>query len=379
MNCPDKPRFFIITSVVVKRPHHLRLYLDRENESKNGMRVTLKTIALESNISFSAVSKILRNPDYPKFSEATRKRVLEVAKRLDYRPSRVAQGLRMGRTKSLAIVVPWNNPELVDAAEIESRRRGYGAMIQFTSYGTPVGTSTVEEEAIVLALQQQVDGLLWQPAHQTTHYARVLKKIQNSGTKVVFMGSAIRGLPEADLVTADYEESMMEALRYLHDRGCQSFFYVLQDATHELRARRVVLFKRFLQEYCVSGEVICSPEQSRAGKVEAYLRKLKSQKSVKAGFFMNSDWLGLDLIRLAEKHAIRIPEQMAIVALGDFLVGRAHRVLEYCHPRLTAIRLPSREMALEAVKLLVARLDETETGAGRRVTLTNLLVEREST
>ena len=68
------------------------------------MSVTLKKIAETLNISPATVSKALK--DYPDISQATKKKVRELAKELDYKPNSIAQNLRNRESKIIGLVIP---------------------------------------------------------------------------------------------------------------------------------------------------------------------------------------------------------------------------------------------------------------------------------
>src|SRR6476620_10419019 len=67
-------------------------------------RVSQQDIAREANVSRVTVSLVLAGKDQT--SEETRKRVLEAAKRLRYRPNLLVQGMQTGRTGSIGVIMP---------------------------------------------------------------------------------------------------------------------------------------------------------------------------------------------------------------------------------------------------------------------------------
>lgn len=67
------------------------------------MPVTMKQIAQASRVSQPTVSLVLNNKGQ-RYSEATRKAVLEAAQALGYRPNSYAQSMRSGRFHSIALV-----------------------------------------------------------------------------------------------------------------------------------------------------------------------------------------------------------------------------------------------------------------------------------
>src|SRR5438132_5391659 len=67
-------------------------------------RVSHQDIAREANVSRVTVSLVLAGKDQT--SEETRRRVLEVAKKLRYRPNLLVQGMQTGRTFTVGVIMP---------------------------------------------------------------------------------------------------------------------------------------------------------------------------------------------------------------------------------------------------------------------------------
>ena len=69
------------------------------------LSVTIYDIAREANVGIGTVSRVFNN--HPSVSEETKRRVLKVAARLNYRPHPYARGLARKRTNSILAVVPF--------------------------------------------------------------------------------------------------------------------------------------------------------------------------------------------------------------------------------------------------------------------------------
>ena len=67
-------------------------------------RISQQDIAREANVSRVTVSLVLAGKDQT--SKETRKRVLEVANRLKYRPNLLVQGMQSGRTGTIGMIMP---------------------------------------------------------------------------------------------------------------------------------------------------------------------------------------------------------------------------------------------------------------------------------
>lgn len=128
------------------------------------MRVTIYDIAKKAKVGIGTVSRVFN--DHPSVSETTRKRVTQVARRLNYHPHPYARGLARNRTNSILAVIPFfttfffvevlrgvqaslgerdydlvlygvNDPEQVSASVKRSTLRGRADGLLFFSMRTP--------------------------------------------------------------------------------------------------------------------------------------------------------------------------------------------------------------------------------------------------
>src|SRR2546421_6112308 len=67
-------------------------------------RVSQQDIAREANVSRVTVSLVLAGKDQT--SAETRKRVLDAAQRLRYRPNLLVQGMQTGRSGTIGVIIP---------------------------------------------------------------------------------------------------------------------------------------------------------------------------------------------------------------------------------------------------------------------------------
>src|SRR6266508_6081851 len=121
-------------------------------------RRTITDVARLAGVHPSTVSRALHRADLPLRPE-TRRRVLAAVARLEYRPSPIARGLRLRRTRTLGMLVPDITnpffPPIIRGAEEAARERGYELVLCNTD-------DTPERETAMLHLlrERQVDGLL---------------------------------------------------------------------------------------------------------------------------------------------------------------------------------------------------------------------------
>ena len=92
---------------------------------------TIKDVALDAGVSTATVSRVL-NKDY-RVSDAMRRRVFSSIKKLDYRVHPVAQTLRLGRSRTIGVIIPDMSNfffmNLFEYLEETLRKSGYTAVL----------------------------------------------------------------------------------------------------------------------------------------------------------------------------------------------------------------------------------------------------------
>lgn len=106
------------------------------------MKVTIKDVAKEANVSASTVSRVLSNNS--KISEKTKENVWEAIKKLNYTPNEMARGLATQRTNILTVALPqdfgqsFSNPffmQVLKGISTVAKNRGYFIMYAFKEEG----------------------------------------------------------------------------------------------------------------------------------------------------------------------------------------------------------------------------------------------------
>lgn len=121
------------------------------------MKKTIYDVAEEAKVSIATVSKVINNKG--RISESTRKRVLDVMKKLDYYPSFVASALTGKRTETLGLLIPdISNPFFSEISRtIEDRAYEQGKSVIMCNTD-----NNYEKEAMYVGLLQrkEIDGLI---------------------------------------------------------------------------------------------------------------------------------------------------------------------------------------------------------------------------
>ena len=122
-------------------------------------RSTIEHVASAAGVSVATVSRALRG--LPNVAVATRARVEEVARELNYRADPAASRLAAGRSHTVAVVVPminsWYFSNVVAGAEAVCSEGGYDLLV----VSAPTTASRHEVITTVEALHRRVDGMIF--------------------------------------------------------------------------------------------------------------------------------------------------------------------------------------------------------------------------
>lgn len=202
------------------------------------MAVTLKDIATECGVSYSTVSKALK--DSPLVTEATKRKIKEKAEEMNYIPNNSARSLVSNRSHTIGLIWPAVDRVAVTtlATQVNEavKRAGYFMAVSIDNPITAAGKF----------LELRFDGVIvFDEGEDTT----LPEKITNN-IPVIAYGVA-RELPYP-IINVHHNWAMKQAVDLLIEKGHQSIDYI-----GELHARdiRQIVKKETIENYCREKQV----------------------------------------------------------------------------------------------------------------------------
>ncbi len=172
-----------------------------------------------AGVSVATVSHVINNTRH--VSDATRSRVLECVRRLDYSPDQMARSFKTGRTHQIGFIAP-DIANIFFARVIEEvegviGREGYRLIVCNTRE-----TQAREKESIRMLANGMVDGLL---IASTLDRYQQLEGVLPAGLPCVFLD---RNLPDCprDVVTIANYQAVYRAVEELIRAGHQRIGYI---------------------------------------------------------------------------------------------------------------------------------------------------------
>lgn len=308
--------------------------------------ISLKAIAQETNLSITTVSRVLRRQG--EISEATRKVVLEAAKRMRYRPNLLVQGIQTGKTHTMGVMVPpfdsyWT--KILFAIHDELTRRDH---VFINAWCNPLEEGDGSYRALLLRqlhrlIDRRVDGLILWP-HLAPLYNEHVEELEARNLPVVTIDHE---LGFSDSVQSNEQTGAQLAAEHLLDLGHRRVGQLAWDESYKWAQLRRTYFEHAIAAHpdgrCVTVMVRDDEEVADA------TRKLLAESPRITAIFACSDRVARLVYEVVKAADLRIPEEVSIVGFADL------EFASWIDPPLTTIRQNGALIGRIAARMLVER------------------------
>ncbi|HEX4399733.1 MAG TPA: LacI family DNA-binding transcriptional regulator [Galbitalea sp.] len=307
---------------------------------------TLSDIAAQAGVSVSAVSRVLSKAPSSRVSEATRRRIEDVARELDYHPNFAARALKLSRTNVVALVVP----DLTNAIFSELMRGVEEAAAELDYMVLLAREESVRPTAATIAKlvgEGRVDGILVQVGDDMT--VDDLSGILDGAVPAVLINS--RRDDHVGSVVLPDEEGAAVAVRHLVGLGHSAIGLVNGLPHTDSAIRRGIGFAAAMASagLAINPVFITSlgynPQQGRAA-----MQTLAALAERPTALVVANVNAALGLLAEARTLGIRVPDGLSIVAIHDTWTA------ENAWPPLTTVRMPLYELGKRSMTAIFDRI-----------------------
>lgn len=310
--------------------------------------ITIYDVAREANVSMATVSRVVNGN--PNVKPTTRKKVLEVIDRLDYRPNAVARGLASKKTTTVGVIIPD-----VTNLYFSALARGIDDIATMYKYNIILANSdqndVKEIQVLNTLLAKQVDGIIYM-GHKITDELRA--EFSRSKTPVVLAGTVD---PDEQMgsVNIDYKTATEEVITDFIKTGNERIAFVSGpqsnpiNGNYRLEGYKAALEKAniefdssliFETEYTlIAGEEVF-PKLAEAGATAAYV---------------GDDELAVGILDAALDQNIKVPEEFEITTSNN------SKLTEMTRPKMSTITQPLYDIGAVAMRLLTKLMNKEET------------------
>lgn len=333
-------------------------------------QVNLKRLAKELNLAVSTVSRALS--DSYDISEETKKKVLALAKDLNYQPNPFARSLRNRSSKTIAVILPEiaNNYFSVAINGIEeiAQANDYHVLIYITH-------ENFQKEAAIVKhlLNGRVDGILMSLSGGSSDTGH-LTELQSSNIPVVFFDRISDTFDTVKVTTNNFESGYL-ATSHLLSRGSKKIAYLTFSADLSIEQQRMKGYLEAVENHglVINGDLIVRCNTSAEESYQK-IKELFRTDDRPDGVFASVESLAILAYEVCQELQLRIPEDVKIVGFSNL------RTASLLSPALTTITQPAFNMGQEAAKALFEALKKPHIKMkNNTIVLRSNLIERRST
>ena len=314
---------------------------------------SIKDISESLKVSKTLVSLVLNNKgEQYGISPITQQKVKDKAKELNYSPNQMAQGLRLGKSKSIGLIVPdISNPfysriaryigDLVD-------KNGYN----LTIYNTDEDIDK-EKRLIQNLLERNVDGLI---LASTSMNNEELRELSKNNIPYVLIDRHVEGF-ETNYVGVNNYQGAVEAVEHLINKGLKriAFVSVGPDFVSSLEDRKrayIDTLKNSHVAYDKDIDIIVS----YTNIVEELNNKLEavfSSSDKPEALFIANNKLAIESLIILKKLGVSIPKDLSIVSFDDVPM---FDILPF---PVSTVAQPIQEICTEAIKIIFNEIKDS--------------------
>lgn len=330
--------------------------------------ITLKELADQLGISVSTVSRALT--DSYEINIETKKRVQELAKKLNYQPNPFASFLRKHKSRTIALVIPEISNNFFSLVI-----KGVETICQELDYYVLIYESheSFAKEARILnhLIGGRVDGVLISVSSETKSSDH-LKELLERKINLVMFDRVMDDLDVVKVSSNDYISSF-DATEHLINRGCKRILFLkageqLSTMQKRLSGYRDALLKNKID---FDDDLIKTFHPYKELELEDLTKVIKETKP--DAIFCTVEHLAIACYDVCQKLNINIPKDIKVITFSNLKVAR------HLNPSLSTISQPAFEIGKLIAKTLINEIEGKETDALKEIELDCTLIKRDST
>lgn len=340
-----------------------------KRSKRRTQRVTVRDVARAARVHFSTVSRVMNPHTRERITESVANRVLKAAERLGYRTNALAAGLRTRRSRVIGIIIPYIDsplyPPILLAIEDVLNERGYVAIISNTQ-----NDPAREERVLAEMMARQVDGLIVGTA---TRHDPVVKAWVQRGAPLVLINRTDQ-TGEAPSIIIDDFLGLGLVVDHLVELGHKAIGHIAGPQQLSTGAARSEGFRKAVTRHRLrtSAETITVAEDftRQAGRraCHSLLNRFPETTAIAAA----NDLLALGCYEALHERGLSCPKNVSVTGYND------SAFVDLLTPPLTTVRIPQREIGIQAARLLLERIEQRRAVA-KDVVLRPQLIVRQST
>ncbi len=322
-----------------------------KTECEQFMKITINEIAKAANVAKSTVSKVINNS--PTISEATRNKVLQIMKDMNFTPDSAATQLAKRASLMVGLVIDIDRKDDFLNPFFYSIIGGVESVMGLHQYDLAIsnirsqGSSTRMDLLRRFVYNNRMDGLI---LHTLTAEQSLIDELERLGFPY-----AVIGRPVAEGVIAwtdgDNETGGEMAVRHLLEQGYSRIGFIGGDFGEPLAQSRLRGYKRVIPgggdtyTYCLPG-----PSDEYGGY--SMMQSLLALPEPPDAAVCINNLVAFGALKALHEADIDVPRDFGLVTFDDYPIA------PYTTPALTCLDIDTFEIGVRAAHLLLEKMGD---------------------
>ncbi|GAA2366846.1 LacI family DNA-binding transcriptional regulator [Nonomuraea africana] len=330
-------------------------------------RPTIADIAERVGVSKGAVSFALNGR--PGVGEATRARILQMAKEMNWRPHSAARALGGARAEAVGLVIA--RPASTLGVEPFFAQLLSGLQAGLSAQSVAMHLLIVEDVEAETEIYRD-----WASAHRVDGFIVVDLKVRDPRIEVLEelgVPTVVLGGPgrhgSLSSVWADDREAMLSIVEYLAALGHRRIAHVAGLPAFRHTQRRMRALRDSTRRLALADAVSVATDFSDSEGAAA-TRTLLSRGTRPTAIVYDSDVMALAGLGVAGEMGVRVPDELSIVAFDDSVLTRI------AHPAITALSRDTFALGGQVAEVMLALIADPEARQDLKTATPRLVVRR---
>lgn len=317
---------------------------------------TMRDVAKLANVSTATVSRVINNDTTYKMTQETRDRVWDAVTKLNYKSHHITKpqpvrdsvspqktNLKIGCILSVT-KEKYNDPyfmAILSGAEEQLQKNGYELAYLRT------GAELEDKNVLYNTFSEPVTGLILMESLKPETYAYIHKKVP-------FIVGIDTAHSDIDNVGYDHYEVAAKAVQHLIGKGHTKIGFIGGSGQNE-SIRGSMRYKGYYSAMHAAGLTVnpdwvinCRWDEKLCTEGVSRLCRLEDRPTA---LFAASDLMAMAALSSLYLNGVSVPNEMSVIGLSNIDLSK------YSNPPLTTLEVPTREMGLMAVDLLLSRIN----------------------
>ena len=314
---------------------------------------TTKEIARWLNVSVSTVSRALN--DHPRIGTATKEKVKQLARELNYEPNTQAIFFKQNKTRVIGVVLPYIREEFFSDAisGIETAALEHDYTILF---GQSYDDFEKEKKVVAAMRKQRVDGLIISLSKETNNYEH-LEALENYNIPVIYF-DRVPPFSEAHKVFCNIYKGTMDMVEWLFNQGNKRIAFINGPGKLLASKERLNGYKDGIakQKIKVDMQLVETTDLTKESTRQAVKSLLGLKRRPNAIISFN-DYVHMDAVQYAEQHDIKVNEDIAFVSYANLPITSY-----MAYPPLASLEQYPYGQGEKAMQFMIELLNNKNTG-----------------